>query len=570
MGTEISKSNTTLYDILELPDIGYYIFSEFVHRGEYSFLFVSKLFANLAKTHCLWFDDVGVYIPYVDCNLPHKLGIDISKFKPKCPYLQKYKYDKSELERKNNKQYRPDRITAMRRIKTYTPNDVSDDIDSDDSDCEYIKCGCDREICFACGEVISVCFNVCPCFTTKHGIKTFTRRLNIEKTIYEIPHNFSKIFNSIVELKCEYNELTWVPKLPKCMELLYMTNNKITDISNVYELSNLRVLDLSDNRIYNLDYSINNLSHLVDLNLSYNAIHVVPSFDNLSHIVDLNLSFNYINTLPSTIYNLPRIRYLNMEDNLLCDDIVDVKFHLNVCKNNIKRLRGNVDNVVFDENPIKQIADKSFSIIDEKIIDVGSGDKIVIDDKAIGSLRVNSETLFIARTHVENTTIKSKEIHVDNVRADKLHASNCERFTLLNSHIRELEISDSNVEFTVENSIVDNVVMSRCKYNAYDVVNIDSLLCETVSLSFTSCGFNVIPHCVYNMKKIKKLDLSDNNIKVVDRGVLGLKTLKEFIMMKNPIVDCSILYKMTWMYKVAVSCEKFYKLAYINGRYYPR
>lgn len=86
--------------------------------------------------------------------------------------------------------------------------------------------------------------------------------------------------------------------------------------AEVYLFKNLQWLDLSRNRITELNDSIGMLSSLTELNLGYNKLKTLPaSTGNLKHLSALKLHKNFITHLPKEMGNLRYLETLEMWDN---------------------------------------------------------------------------------------------------------------------------------------------------------------------------------------------------------------------------------------------------------------
>jgi dynein assembly factor 1 len=191
---------------------------------------------------------------------------------------------------------------------------------------------------------------------------------------------------------CEYDELFETPGLTKHLYLhyqsfteirnledytnlrvLWLENNMISEIKNLESLSKLRCLYLQHNcltQIKNLD----NLKDLSTLNLSFNQISKIENLSNLLQLEDLNISHNSINNSSSIvpISEVPSLKVLDLRSNsvedseFLLDSLKTLKnlksLYLkgNPCLEDIKFYRksfiGNLKNLVyFDDKPVSDI-----------------------------------------------------------------------------------------------------------------------------------------------------------------------------------------------------------------------
>ncbi|KAF8404613.1 hypothetical protein HHK36_009500 [Tetracentron sinense] len=85
--------------------------------------------------------------------------------------------------------------------------------------------------------------------------------------------------------------------LPKCLHALSLSRNKIAAIEGLKELTRLRVLDLSYNRISRIGHGLSNCTHIKELYLAGNKISDVEGLHRLLKLTILDLSFNKISTV---------------------------------------------------------------------------------------------------------------------------------------------------------------------------------------------------------------------------------------------------------------------------------
>lgn len=82
--------------------------------------------------------------------------------------------------------------------------------------------------------------------------------------------------------------------------------------------SNLRTLDISDNKFSILPNEIAYFIHLKQLNLSKNKLTKLPDcIGALTKLETVNLSHNLLNSLPRTLSNLINLKQVNLSDNQL-------------------------------------------------------------------------------------------------------------------------------------------------------------------------------------------------------------------------------------------------------------
>ncbi|XP_013170382.1 PREDICTED: leucine-rich repeats and immunoglobulin-like domains protein 2 [Papilio xuthus] len=137
---------------------------------------------------------------------------------------------------------------------------------------------------------------------------------------------FSKL-NFLENLDVSYNKITHVKTsnfrgLVK-LNALCLSNNYIESIETFTEdLSNLKLLDLSHNRLQNiLNQDLVNLKELTVLYLSFNNIKYisVTAFNNLNKIIHIDLEHNKLQTIPVDLFTIieSHIQEISIKDNII-------------------------------------------------------------------------------------------------------------------------------------------------------------------------------------------------------------------------------------------------------------
>jgi len=123
---------------------------------------------------------------------------------------------------------------------------------------------------------------------------------------------------SLEELEITNNSISDLSPLSDITTLISinMTGNKITDLSALENLENLETLILERNSIVNIEPVVN-LTKLVELNLRKNQIVNVPSLENLVNLEKLDLSNNNIEN--PNLSGLENLTELNLSNNELAN-----------------------------------------------------------------------------------------------------------------------------------------------------------------------------------------------------------------------------------------------------------
>lgn len=122
--------------------------------------------------------------------------------------------------------------------------------------------------------------------------------------------------------------------LPKGLHTLNLSRNKISTIEGLRELTRLRVLDLSYNRISRIGQGLSNCTLIKELYLAGNKISDVEGLHRLLKLTVLDLSFNKIATakaLGQLVANYNSLQALNLLGNPIQSNISDDQLRKAVC-----------------------------------------------------------------------------------------------------------------------------------------------------------------------------------------------------------------------------------------------
>ncbi|KAK9271320.1 hypothetical protein L1049_026910 [Liquidambar formosana] len=122
--------------------------------------------------------------------------------------------------------------------------------------------------------------------------------------------------------------------LPKGLHTLNLSRNKINTIEGLRELTRLRVLDLSYNRIFRIGQGLSNCTLIKELYLAGNKISDVEGLHRLLKLTVLDLSFNKITTakaLGQLVANYNSLQALNLLGNPIQSNINDDQLRKAIC-----------------------------------------------------------------------------------------------------------------------------------------------------------------------------------------------------------------------------------------------
>ena len=107
--------------------------------------------------------------------------------------------------------------------------------------------------------------------------------------------------------------------MPK-LEIIDCSHNKISDISEIKSLNNLKTVCFGFNLIENIE-PLKNCIKIKELDLQRNRIFSVPvgTFKFLTNLQRLNISFNYLLEIPSELTILESLKEINISNNKISE-----------------------------------------------------------------------------------------------------------------------------------------------------------------------------------------------------------------------------------------------------------
>lgn len=122
-------------------------------------------------------------------------------------------------------------------------------------------------------------------------------------------------------LNLSNNKLKYIPDVIfdlKNLEILNLKNNMIYTISDkICNLKKLEILNLENNNLNNLNFFANKMPALVKLNLNYNKIEYInDNIENLESIKKIKLNNNTIKNISSKIENLNNLEILYINNSI--------------------------------------------------------------------------------------------------------------------------------------------------------------------------------------------------------------------------------------------------------------
>lgn len=331
------------------------------------------------------------------------------------------------------------------------------------------------------------------------------------------------IFDFIISLDLSNNNYVQYPVFRRMDNLatLNLSNNLMDTarLSNMNNLLNLKVIDLSHNNIRDIDKTdVENrqlFENLEDMNLSYNNLVEVPEAvcDLFSNIIVLDLSHNYIDTLSQISFEgVKKLIYLNLSYNSITDINASLfRFSelktLDLSANKLSSVKANdftahkkLTVLNLKSNLIKSVDKESFhNLHNLRSLDISDNglEVLAIDTfKNVDSLK----EIIIAKNKLKklpNALFKGKSIELFSVVENYLEGSIERGMFEGMQFVTELNLSNQRLD-----SIEDNAF--------YGLGQLVTLLLQNNKIKTLS------PKCFNTLLNLKQLDLSNNKLENIE------------------------------------------------------
>ncbi len=279
--------------------------------------------------------------------------------------------------------------------------------------------------------------------------------------------------------------------------------NRLTAIpKEIFQLTNLKELHISDNQITAIPDAIANLANLTTLDLTSNEITVIP--DEIAQLVNLTTLYlygNQITAIPDAIANLANLSELNLNSNRITS-IPDAIANL-----------ANLTELSLWNNQITAIPDAITKL--ENLTELYlSGNRIRAIPDSIANL-ANLTELYLSGNRI---------------RAIPDSIANLANLTTLNLH--------SNQITAIPDTIAQLVNLTRLSLGGNQITAIPDAITQLVNLTRLSLDGNqitVIPDAITQLVNLTELSLSKNQITVIPDEIANLTNLTELSLWDNQI-----------------------------------
>jgi len=317
------------------------------------------------------------------------------------------------------------------------------------------------------------------------NLKKFDAYCNKDlKNIYGL-EKLNKLENVNIE-SCNLNK---IPNLPYSIKEINFYNNKITEIPDFTNYTNLVKFNICKNNIYNI-YNFSNLNNISHLDLSYNPLNNIIDFKNINlpKLIKLDLSCTNINEILH-IDKLTKLKILIINNNNITQihKLPLSLTYLSCCNNNLKNLPDlsyliNLIKLFCNNNILKNIPLLPLNL---KLL------------SCKGNYKLNN--LSILPNKLESLLCANCNISELPILPNTLKYINCEFNNLKN--LNKLQHCNNLIEVFVSNNNITNISGIKDKKLLY--------------LNIIKNKLHNIPKCFYTIKTkyIYTTDLSFHNFK---------------------------------------------------------
>ena len=326
-----------------------------------------------------------------------------------------------------------------------------------------------------------------PPITTMDGVENCTKLTSLG-IIYGPDKDYSAIskLNNLETFTRfagnDYNRIIDALKHCKSLQNLIITNQAITDMSRIMELTNLKKLNLSLNNISKIK-GLENMSDLEELNLENNKITKIEGLESLKNLKILNLGNNQIiDITPLSANN--KLMTLNLKTNSQID--------------------GNKSNYTGERlealNKIGEILDRGGTInLDVDKLGLFTNYKVL----NLSSQKLETLELLEDLTQLTTLNLNDNKLTLEDKNSQEIlkNMTNLTNLTLSNNQI-------TNIKAINNLSNLKTLYLSGNNNNV-DLVEIEDIISNLDLLTVSTESLKTIVNCDIN--KITKLMLSSNS-----------------------------------------------------------
>lgn len=390
----------------------------------------------------------------------------------------------------------------------------------------------------------------------------------------------NKVFTKLIYLDFSDNQitnLTW--QMFECVpnvQILNLSANKITNehiqIDVFQQFKKLHRLDLSKNELVSIVHGqdmdsmqllnsnllgvFQNLSQLIELDLSYNQIADLPrnAFNDLPKLISLNLAHNQLTIIPFQIFDsLKSIEQLDLSQNRLVSfpDNFFISNNalrvLNLRNNTIVKLTKNSLHGL-ERLTYLDLSDNQLKTIDRNAFD--SLTMLQMLNLCRNNLTILPTTLFhqLHQLKYVNLSRNNFQILPNGIFASQYRL---EELIIDETGIMKLSNWVSRQHDVINKDILSNLKLISIRNNRH-LHNIDPILFRnTPAVQFLNLSGNsltTLPHEIGELTELKRLDISRNDLISIPKQLNTLEHLRSISLIGNNYAcDCQMAWLVSWI-----------------------
>ncbi|MFM9265713.1 leucine-rich repeat domain-containing protein [Tychonema sp. BBK16] len=349
------------------------------------------------------------------------------------------------------------------------------------------------------------------------------------------------------------------------LKILNLSNNQITVIPGaIAQLSNLTKLYLSSNQITVIPDAIAQLSNLTELYLGNNQITVIPeAIGQLSNLTGLYLGNNQITLIPDAIGQLSNLTWLFLDNNQITsipDAIAQLSqlTTLNLSENQIQITKipdaiaqlSNLAELDLSDNQIAQIPD-ALAKLCEALIQLPNLTKLLLRNNQIAQVPDALEKLYEALGQLPNlTSLDLSDNQIGQIPDALCQLFNLTELVLYNNQITQIpdaigQLSKLTDLFLNSNQItqIPEILgqlsnLTRLSLSWNQITEIPEILGQVSNLTRLQIRNNQItqiPEVIGQLSHLTWLELSENQITSIPEAIGQLSNLTELRLTNNQI-----------------------------------